>query len=762
MTFRRILCLFLILAITVSCLAGCGNSNVQYYDENAKILSVESGIIASNQMLELSWDNALKCVLLKNKESGKIWSNVPYDAYLRGENYSTLSIAVQDMQDYQRDSFSSEELVEKNRISCEKIKDGIRLTYYFDPVKISIPVEYTLREDSLKVAIDASKIVEGEEDKRLFYAAPASRFCSVIKDEEDESNADDTTEDTAEEAETEPEIKEPQVKNDKTYIFAPYGTGAIVNTGTLPDGKRKIEKYGRNVAALSTTNPVDPYDDGGLQVFGITDNNDSLMCIAEDCAGAVGIHINAGDRTSEYSSAYPVFYFVDFDDVKGRAANSGDIRQLSERTQSVISVGFYPLSGEDSDYSGMAKRYRKYLIDSGYVKENVNSVDFSSPYAVTFLGGVETTTSVAGVPVTSLKTMTTYKSAQTMLSEMVASIGQKPVVRLQGFGESGINVGQIAGGYTFPSSLGSDSDRMALQKYCGDNGISLYTNFELVKFSKSGSGFSYSFDVAKTATLHVAEQNGVNLPLRDYNVNSVCRLLSREKLSSAVDKLISFANKKSLSGIGVSSLGAISYSDYGYGAKYATTSGMQTDTRDYIKRIVDAGYPVAGSQSTYFAAGLMNAVFESPLETSGMYQIESDIPFYQMVFSGITPLYSASVNLDSNPKRKIMLAAASGTGLGFSLIEDFEKTYMQNNVYELYACVYGKNKDYIRDTVKSYASVYSAVAGSPIKSYEILDDKISKTTFENGTVVYANHYSSPADSPVGELEGYGFKIGSEE
>ena len=127
MTFKRIVCLLLAFAITTVCLAGCSKSNVQYYDENAQIFVVDSGVIAENDKLEFSWNNDLKCILLKNKETGKVWSDIPYDAVLRGEAFSTLTIRVLDTQSYQWDVISSSELYNNNRISCEKRKTALGL-----------------------------------------------------------------------------------------------------------------------------------------------------------------------------------------------------------------------------------------------------------------------------------------------------------------------------------------------------------------------------------------------------------------------------------------------------------------------------------------------------------------------------------------------------------------------------------------------------------------------------------------------------------
>lgn len=731
MSFRRVFCVLLALTVAVCCFSGCKKKNTQSYDINAKIYTVQTGEVASNDNFALTWDDAAKCIFLKNKQTGKVWSPINYNSYLEGDYESTLTLTFQNMQEYQRESRFSTDITENNRISCRKTGNGVEVTYYFDDIKISVPILYTLREDSLLVTVDPAKAVEGDSNYRIYSVAPATKLCSVLQEEKD------------------------------AYIFVPYGSGGIINTTYLPDGHRKIDGTGRNVAALSTGSAVDPPEDANMQVFGIKDKNDALFGIAEDCAGAIGLNVSAGDRTSDYSNIYPVFFFIDFDDVMGRAANAGEVRQLSERTNAKMSVGFYPLSGEDADYNGMARCYKNYLLKNGYIKENYEKKDYSSPYALTVLGGIETTTSVAGVPATTLKSMTTFSQAQAIISDATDYIGEKPVVRLHGFGQSGINYGKIAGGYAFASIFGPDKDRVSLEDFCKEKGVALYTQFEMMKFNKSGAGFSYTSDVAKTATYHVAEGNGVNLPLRDSNSKVTYRLLARGEISKAVDKLIKLVDKKNISGVSLSSLGEISYSDYSDPAKYSTTNNMQNDTKDYINRILKTGVGVAGSSSTCFAAGLLDTVFDAPLETSGVYQVEYDIPFYQMVFSGITPLYSAPVNTDSNPKRKIMLAAASGTGLGFAVINEFDKKYMENNIYKLYACMYEDNKAGIKEAVNNYRAVYDEIAGCQIETYEFIDRNVSKTTFSNGKTIYANHSFSEVNSPVGTLEGFGFKLGSE-
>lgn len=726
MSIKKIMSTLLILIIPTVIFAGCGSKNtVKYgYNGNLQINKVTSQEVADNSKLGLFWDDSLKCILLENKKTGKIWSNIPMDMYERGEYISTLDISVQDMELYQTEFFSSEDAYNSNKISCKKIDNGVRVTYYFDKAEISIPVEFVLREDSLLMSINGAKIQEKGEKYRLVNVSVSPKFCSVTQGKEN------------------------------SYLFLPEGNGALMSTEVNVDGQRKVEIGSANIASHDVSSSANPPESCGMRVFGIKDNNDAMVCIAEKTPGAVGIYASAGDRKSNYSNVYPVYYFVDYDYFYGKATNAGAVRHLSDRYQSTISVGFYPLENEMADYNGMAKRYREYLIDNGYIDKNKEIT--GSPYSITLLGGVMSTSSVLGIPVKILKSMTNYTQAKEIVKNITELTNIKPVVRMKGYTETGINIGEIAGGYSFASKFGSEKTRKALESYCKENDIPLFFEFEMIKYSKSGSGFSYSGDSAKTAILHPAEQSGVNVPLRDIDADSTFRYLKRSELEKSVSKLEKMIKNKKLSGVSIATLGSAYYSDYSEGMDYAVTSKIDSDTKKYFTSLKKTKSKIAASAATFFAAGIVDTVFDAPLDISGKYSYDVEIPFYQLVFSGITPLYSSAVNLTSVPEKKIMMAASTGTGLGFTVISDFEKEYMETASEKLYACVYDENTKLIKSSLEKYSKIYSEINGSKIKSYEFLENKVSKTIFENGVVVYANNSSDTVNSPIGELKGFDF------
>lgn len=726
---------FISVALCLVCVtvlfSGCRKySWVTTYDKNPKISVLESSVVARNDAYVLSFEQEGFNLLLRSATGDPdevLWSSIPAEDVEDTLEKSTLNIRVQDTQ------LRNEQMLESSaaeHISAEKIDNGIKLTYYFDKVEISVPVCFTLRKDSVKISIDGKEIVHGNKRYQLIAAQPAPMLCRASVEEED------------------------------SYLFIPSGIGGTVENKITPDMANSISSGTANAASIELETTVNEPDSTGFRCYGLKKGNTGLFCIAEDTPGAVGFQMRAGDVRYAYSAISPMFFFADYDYFYGVYVTDGLIKQLSEPYDGTVSVGVYPLAEEDADIMGMAKCYRNYLIREGFLSEE-KTAPATSPYSVTYYGGVLTTSSIAGVPTKTLKKMTSFEDAQSITQELTDATGVAPSVRLSGYGDTGVNIGGIAGGYQFASLLGGDKARTGLEEYCKKSGISLFTDFNLIYFGKSGDGFSYSGDSAKTAILHAAEIKPVTVPMRDFDESQVYRLLARSSLSKAVDKLLTMANKKSISGISLKDLGKVSYSDYGNGTEYAVAAKMETDTKSYLERIKKAGYKLAVKGGTYYSTGLSDTVFDAPVETSGRLYFKNEIPFYQLVFHGITPMYSPAINTVTDARYNLMLAASTGTGLGFGIIKDMDTSYMETNVEKLYAMVYEDNRQLIKDFVTRYKDIYESVQSSKISDYEILDNGITKTVFENGISIYANHTSREQDSPVGKLDAYGFVMDGE-
>lgn len=724
MKFKKICSVLSAILIIISALTGCGSkdkTNVKY-NKNPDIKTVSSKTIVETDRIKFEYLEDIKGVLVTDKVTGKVWANVDKDESGNFVATTTLSINVQDMEYYKTEGASSLDIIDKT--SVKEIKNGLEYTYYFDEYGISIPVVYKLVDDSLKISIDGSKIAESKEKFRLVSLTPSPSLCNV-KD------------------------------SDESYLFLPFGNGAVTLTNDTANGAKEYDTGPNNYIAMNPFSNINLPSTARMPIYGVKDGNSAVFCIAEETPGSVGIRFSAGSGDSEYSSVKPDIFLVDYDYTYGKAENSGEVRHLSERTQTTITIGCYFLENEKANYVGMADCFRNYLQKNGYL----NTTEFkNSPYSVNILGGVLTTTSVLGVPVKTVKTLTTLNSAKEMIADLVKVTSYNPTVCLIGFGNSGINIGEIAGGYEINSKLGNKKDLSSLMKYADDNKISLFVDFEMTKFSKSGSGFSYDKDAAKTAMLHTADKTGYNIPLRDANSNEY-RILSRNQQGKAIEKLIKKTDKLGISSVNFSTLGSVTYSDYDKNNVYSLSVKTDSDVKKYISDLNKSGKKVSGRAAAYFASGLMDAVFDVDVIGDGNFSFDYHVPFYQMVFSDVTPLYTTALNTSSSPEQLMAYAASSGVGISFTLIDDFDISYMETNVEKLYACEYDANIERIKAYVEKFAEVYEATNGSRIINYEVAENGVTITTFENGSVVYANHSSNSVQSEIGILKSYEFKLG---
>lgn len=184
-----------------------------------------------------------------------------------------------------------------------------------------------------------------------------------------------------------------------------------------------------------------------LPVFGVKKGDNALCAIIENGEGAAKVEAIAGAERGGYSTAYSTFYVRGFANIEwdtGTTHNGVEIFQdtillqeerLADKT---FSVGYYPLTGENADYTGMAACYRQYLQGAGLLKKSTHK---QQPYHITLIGGAQAREFTLGIPHTSLLPLTTFAQSQQIVKELRGLTGQTPEVLLMGYGASGLDVG---------------------------------------------------------------------------------------------------------------------------------------------------------------------------------------------------------------------------------------------------------------------------------------------------------------------------------
>lgn len=726
---KSILCVLLSGLIAFP-LAGCSEGNTEINVKPEKMQVLSDGVIDSNNNYTLSWDCNENSALLKNSKTGDIWSTVPYDFYLQDDTNVNLNAPM--FISYYSPSDGSlmtakayADCIELDNFSVASNEGIIKLEFYFDAAEILVPLEIGLTEKGMRVSLKAEDIKESGKTM-LIDVSVLPYLCSA-----------------------------PNSEDKSSYLFVPTGSGALLYTDEdIQEFSRTYtgEVYGTDAARhiLDSTTKEEPIR---LPIYGVKNREQALLAIISEGAESAKITADAGNSRNGYSTVYATFSLRGNDETEVERTSYSDALIYSEEydKDAVYTVNYYPLSGDKANYNGMAELYREYLSENGNLKDSSLS---QQPYQLTFLGGSLVRDVAVGIPYMRMQTATDLEQAQSIVEELISETENTPSVLLKGYSEDGVDIGRIAGGYGFSSKLGGKKAYEAFKDYCEDNGITVFTEYDIVQFNSSSNGFSTSFDIAKTAGKQLAAFYPLRLNTRTKNESlKKTGLLQRSLLETAVEKLLKKCDY--VSGISLTSLGSMAYSDYS-DEEYYVKAGMSAQTETLINKAQNAGHTVNVGAANGYAAQVSDSISDVPLDHGEYFAFDEVIPFYQMIFHGISTMYSTPINLSADSAVDVLRAVESGVSPAFVLTSDINTALAETQSGEYYASNYEGNKEEIIGFITKTSDFFSKIGDTQIISYSILGDNASSTRFSNGTVVWVNRSQKVLEVDGKVLKGMSF------
>ncbi len=743
-----VLCLLLCTVILL--LAGCGEQRAakQAYSKPQELNKLETTCVTENSRYSLIWDAQRQCVILYDKIMQCEWSYVPeeslnteYDYSVDGEGSSvTVHPRVKSpiiVQYFATSNFQEEETnaqamsISKGNYTVTAIEGGIEMMCYFENRGLAVPVEFKLNDRGVDVTVDPTKIQENDM-YNVCGVNIAPFFCSISN-----SNA----------------------SLDDHYLFTPSGSGAIITpvVDHTKDAAIEISEivYGQD-ANITTFEQKTATETVRMPVYGAVNGNKGVCAIIKEGAESARINTVVAQKLTGYSYIFTEFHIRGYQEVIQSLFTSTTVKTKiysDAFTPDVLTVGFYPLYGEDASYVGMAKTYRNYLNEIGTLSTKKSD---DSLLNLKLVGGIETKEFHFGIPSDAMLTATTLKQAYNIVKDVKDRTGLNNInVNLVGFGQSGNDIGVVAGGYEIGSDFGDEKDLKKLVDYSKANGVNLYMNFDMVRFSRSGGGVSTAFGKADAANASFTEQFYIapnirteNLTLRTYY------LVSRTKFSEVASNIKDVASEWKLQGISLDSLTSISYSDYTE-EKYYARANYDDQVKGIITKYTADGYKIAGSDANAFAAALCTHVYDAPTQSSKYRSFTADVPFYQLVFKGYVSMSGTSLNLSVDNQTAFLKAIETGSGLTYTLVDEYDTNLITSAQNVFYGSVYwddiierGIRTD-IENKTKEYKDLFASVNGATIVDHKIIAENVRVTTFENGVTVYVNYGTE--DYTVGDI-----------
>ncbi len=534
---------------------------------------------------------------------------------------------------------------------------------------------------------------------------------------------------------------------DEGYMLIPEGGGSIIkfNNGKTKQNGYYADCYGwdyamERKAVITETRASYP-------VFGIAYADSSVLSVINKGAEYAGITAEIAGKLGSYNyvrADYKMLHREQYE-VTARSQSAQYVyeAQLPEGEYIDQSLTFV----DSGSYVDMAKTYRNKLF-AGAKKQT----DAKVPVAVEIVGAIEKKQQIAGMPKVRPYKLTSYKEAGEIIND-IEGLGIKDVnYKLSGFINGGVRQ-KIMNKISFIKVLGGKSDFKKMIKSVQDNTGKLYLDGSVQTAYRSNlfNGFFSYRDAARFVSDELCVLSEYTPiwygkdPDRDnyYLLNSKLR-------NKGANVFIKNAEKLKVAGISFRDNGNLLSSDFNDRCLHTRAQ----ETADQIVKFDAAkekNLAVMINGGNDYAVTKANFITDMALHGNQYAIIDAAVPFYQIALHGYVNYAGSPINLAYEKDQIILESAETGAGLQFSFIKASERDLQETNYTEYYASSFDEWKTKLADIYTEYNSKMAPVMNSLIKDHEYVADNVTKTTYENGYVVYVNFGYKSYITPSGKF-----------
>ncbi|MDD6639170.1 MAG: DUF5696 domain-containing protein [Lachnospiraceae bacterium] len=669
-------------------------------------------------------------IILKDKKTGELLestlsdemddgnSNESWNAYMKSGIVITAIKGTTNT--YQVDLITC-----KNTRNVTKLDNGFSADITFEDWGFSLTLQVTLEGDDLVVTVPDESIQETEEN---CYISTISLYPFMGYSFLDDKNG---------------------------YMLVPDGNGALIyldnKEGRYTTGFSQMiygkdagfeqpstqsylwEKYDTVIDANQVIAPV----------FGMAHTDEQLgyVAVVEDGDTRASIEAHPNGVMVNYNRCFAKFMLRDIYVQPLNQSNSGTVTNVeADRTHTDYTVRYMLLDGEDANYSGMAVRYRSYLLDNGLVQVKDTSyntrVDFLGTEREEFLLG---TTAV---------TMTTTDNIEEMYDELQEAGVDSVLSVYKGWQKGGLYNVPITK-YKADRKIGGTGALTDLIEESAKENYNIYLYNDALKINARTN--TTTFNAVKMV-------NKRTLKEEEYaEVYKTFYYLMPGKADATLDKFVSSYTKQGVSNL---VLAGITNSDYSYSQR-GSYYGRQNTADAYQAMIadVDESTNLVLEQPFAYLWNNTDAFLDMPLGSSDYMYVNEEVPFLSMVLKGILPMYSDYVNFEANKTEFFLQMVESGVYPSFYLTYENSSKLIYTNSSDLYSTEYGTYKDTVIAYDEALREVAASVEGAYITKHEKLDNGVTRVSYDNGVVIYVNYSENNVTVDGYSIDAMSYKVG---
>ncbi len=533
---------------------------------------------------------------------------------------------------------------------------------------------------------------------------------------------------------------------DTGYMLVPEGGGSVINfnNGKTRQNSYYADCYGWDYATdrkavITETRAVFP-------LYGISNGDSSFISVIKSGAEYAGVTAEIAGKLGSYNYArfdYKMLHSEQYE-VTARTTNSQFSFESSLPKGEVIRQSF--IFVDSPSYVDMAKEYRNYLF-AGSKKTQNKEV----PLAIELVGAIEKKQQVFGMPKTRPYALTTYKEAAGIIQQ-VEDMGFKNVnYKLSGFINDGIR-STMLNKVRYIKQLGGKSDFKKMIKSIGDTSAKVYLDGAVQTQYRTGlsKGFFSYRDAARFVSDELCKLSEYSeLWFGKDDERDTYYLLKQSLRDKGSDVLIASAAKMGLTGISYKDNGKTLSSDFN--KRHTTTRAVARQAQqDKMQKANEEGLGIMINAGNDYALAYADFVTNMNLHGNAYAIIDYTVPFYQIAMHGYKNYAGSPVNLGYEKDQILLESAETAAGLYYTFMEASAKKLQETFYTEYYSSCFDSWKEDFEESYQRYNRELSAVANSLIVDHEYVTDQVTKTTFDNGYVVYVNFGYTSYKTPSGK------------
>lgn len=574
-----------------------------------------------------------------------------------------------------------------------------------DKPVFNITVEYILDGDDFVVKVPMNEM-EYKSEYPLYTVTPLPYFGSAGKDE-------------------------------KGFMLVPEGGGATINfnNGKTSQSSYYVNMYGWDYCI--TRDSVVHNTEAYYNVFGISKESGSFICVLEDGKSYAGIQADISGKINEYNYVNAKFSLNQREkyDV-GDIANS-DIYEYTPSLPDEDIVLRYCFV-DSSNYVDMAKDYGNYLKNQygSYLQLNT---DTEAPVVIEVVGAVDKVKQIMGVPVSRPLKLTTYNEASRMINELAQDGLNNMSVKMVGWANGGVKQKLLKKARPI-ASLGSKKDLNNFISSANNLGVDVYLNgiTQYAYKSTLANGFFSYRDAAKLISKErcsLYEYSAITFAQRD---DLDTYWLLHTDLANQMDKnLVSVAQGYN-AGASFEDTGSDLSSDF-YRKNTNTREAVMAKQSQTLKETDDAGSKIMINMGNDYAMPYADMVTNMDLSGSEYTILDSCVPFYQLALHGYVNYTGDPLNICGDEQDELLRSVEYGAGLSYTIMNESAFALQKTLYTEYYGAAYDSVHTKIKDVYNRYNKELGHTFNQEMTGHELLTSDVSCTTYADGTKVFVNY-----------------------